>query len=189
MLLGTTRCCHLSHPSGTRSGNAWSATNHRSTPSGAWDGRADNGPSDKTPVSGLRTRSRGQVDAPQPALPSSPRTKDADDALDGRQDLHRHAAPGVDGGALGRLRQPSNYSPYYGNMDYFGGNAAQYDQHHQMGGSHHMVSHPGHPGYHQMGYDMGHHGMNQGYHGSSPTTPRLPADCSLEYTDSKYQIV
>lgn len=78
-----------------------------------------------------------------------------------------------------------NYSPYYGNMDYFGGNA-QYGQHHQMSGGHHMVSHPG---YHQMGYDMGHHGMNQSYHGSSPTAPRLPADCSLEYTDTKYQIV
>ena len=77
-----------------------------------------------------------------------------------------------------------NYSPYYGNMDYFSGNA-QYPQHHQMSGSHHMVSHAG---YHQMGYDMGHHGMNQGY-GSSPTAPRLPADCSLEYTDTKYQMV
>ncbi|XP_034234527.1 homeotic protein ocelliless-like isoform X2 [Thrips palmi] len=79
-----------------------------------------------------------------------------------------------------------NYSPYYSNMDYFGGNS-QYSQHHQMGSGHHMVSHPG---YHQMGYEMGHHGMNQaGYHGSSPTAPRLPADCSLEYTDSKYQMV
>ncbi|KAK3921856.1 Beta-hexosaminidase [Frankliniella fusca] len=70
-------------------------------------------------------------------------------------------------------------------MDYFGGNA-QYGQHHQMSGGHHMH----HPGYHQMGYsEMGHHAMNQGYHGSSPTAPRLPADCSLEYTDTKYQMV
>ncbi|KAE8752863.1 hypothetical protein FOCC_FOCC000208 [Frankliniella occidentalis] len=147
--------------------------------------RAPLGPS--TPLGGSNSASSAMTTPSPPLTPGSYQQQQPQHHQQQQQQDFSYNAFcwGSSAASSGGYGSHQNYGPYYGNMDYFGSNS-QYSQHHQMSGSHHMH----HPGYHQMGYsEMGHHAMNQGYHGSSPTAPRLPADCSLEYTDTKYQMV